>query len=472
MNRVRLHLLLMYWIFIPGFALDAELGVNALPDSIPSSGKDTTITRFRDVFTSGRVSGHVRSFTMATLNHGRSQDYWANAVGGLIQYETAPIKGFKMGVKGIFTHRLFSSDLSKQDEVTGKKSRWELQLFDIEHPDNRSDLDRLEELYINYHFKKSFVQIGKMEINTPLINPHDARMASYSIGGVWAEWNGWKHWKINGGWFDRTAPRSTISWHSMTEAIGIYGNGYQPNGESADYHGQVISKGIGLLGAQFKSGSGIKVNAWNYLIENALNTVFLQMNQKKGDWYYGAQYLRQDPIPGAGTSDSARIYYWPSERTNLFGFRVGRTMRNLQLDLNYARITRSGRFIFPREIGREQFFVSLPRSRLEGSGDVHAATLRGQYKPRNIPGFKLKAGLGYFYFPGAGIDFQFNKYGEPTYAQFDFDAKYAASKLWEGLEFEFLYVLRKSPDSLTAIPERVFNRSNFHHLSFITNFSF
>ncbi len=448
------------------------IGGGTHPDSLQSEPADSEITKLHEFFTKGKVHGHVRNFTMATFNRRGGQDYWANAIGGVIHYETASFKGFSIGLQGIFTHRLASSDLQKSDSLTGKSSRWELQLFDIENPDNRSDLDRMEELFLHYQHKNSFIQIGKMEINTPLINPHDARMACYSVGGIWSELNEWDRWKFNLGWFDRSAPRSTVEWHTMAEAIGIYGNGYQPYGERADYRDSVATKGMGVVGGHYTNPKGLKVDAWDYLIENIMNTALLQAVWKGPKWYGGVQYLRQDPLQSEVGEDSSSVYYWPNERTNMFGVRVGRNFGPLKVDLNYGRVTKSGRFIFPREVGREQFFISLPRSRIEGAGDVHATTMRLRYESPKIPGLKMKAGMGYFYFPGHGEEFYLNKYGEPCYAQFDFDAKYAFQKALKGLEFEILYVFRESPREFLDHPDFVFNRSNFHHLNFITNVTF
>lgn len=480
----RLYIGLLFPLFFFGknavVGASVDLGAEAMevsppghdPDSLYKEAQDSQVTNLKEFFTKGRIDGHFRNFTMATVNRGSSQDYWANAIGGAVEYETADFKGFSIGLKGIFTHRLVSSDLGKRDAVTGKKSRWELQLFDIQNPDNRSDLDRLEELYLRYQHKGSYIQIGKMEINTPLINPHDARMACYAIGGIWSEFNAWKRWRFNLGWFDRSAPRSTVQWYSMSDAIGIYGNGYQPYGEPAGYRDNVETKGLGVLGIHYKSPSGFKLDAWDYLLENVMHTSLLQLQWEGSRWYGGIQYLRQDPIQKSLATDSSTVYYWPDERTNLFGARIGHIWGPFKVDINYGRVTRSGRFIFPREVGREQFFISLPRSRVEGAGDVHAATMRARFKPESIPGLQLKTGLGYFYFPGKGADFHLNKYGEPTYMQVDLDAKYAFGKSLKGLELELLYVHRKSPDELLAHPELIFNRSNFHHLNFITNITF
>ena len=48
--------------------------------------------------------------------------------------------------------------------------------------------------------------------------------------------------------------------------------------------------------------------------------------------------------------------------------------------LNYNRITTHGRYLMPREWGRDPFFTFFPRERNEGLGDVHAIVGKLNYK--------------------------------------------------------------------------------------------
>src|SRR5688500_2695959 len=66
--------------------------------------EDTTSLLY--AFKKGQVHGHFRYYFMATDNtHGLS-DYYANAIGGGIKYETAPFKGFQFGVSGSFVFNI------------------------------------------------------------------------------------------------------------------------------------------------------------------------------------------------------------------------------------------------------------------------------------------------------------------------------------------------------------------------------
>ena len=56
---------------------------------------------------------------------------------------------------GFFIFNIGSSDLSKADLTTKQINRYEIGLFDIENASNKNDIDRLEELYLKYNFKKA-----------------------------------------------------------------------------------------------------------------------------------------------------------------------------------------------------------------------------------------------------------------------------------------------------------------------------
>jgi hypothetical protein len=63
---------------------------------------------------------------MATDNESGLTDYFANAGGGGIRFETARFKGFQFGVSGFYIFNLGSSDLTKKDSASNQLNRYEL----------------------------------------------------------------------------------------------------------------------------------------------------------------------------------------------------------------------------------------------------------------------------------------------------------------------------------------------------------
>jgi hypothetical protein len=97
---------------------------------------------------------------MATDNDNNLTDYYANAGGGGIRFETAKFHGFQFGVSGFYIFNLASSDLSKADATTGQMNRYEIGLFDHTDPTNGRDIDRLEEFFQNIIIKNRILLLA------------------------------------------------------------------------------------------------------------------------------------------------------------------------------------------------------------------------------------------------------------------------------------------------------------------------
>ena len=119
----------------------------------------------KDCLLKAHWEAHSRTFFMQTINEGALKDDYALASGAGIGVLTKPIYGFQVGISGFFIYNLYSSKIELPDSLTLSPNRYEIGLFDIENPNNKNDLDRLEELYLKYTFSKSAITIGKININ-------------------------------------------------------------------------------------------------------------------------------------------------------------------------------------------------------------------------------------------------------------------------------------------------------------------
>ena len=142
-------------------------------------------------FKSGTVNGY---FLSSTDNTGILTDYYANAVGGGLRYESTAFHGFSMGVSGFYIFDAGSSDLAKKDAASGQANRYEIGLFDVTDPENLSEINRVEEFFIKYRKAATKITFGRQLINTPFINLQDGRMRPTAVEGVWLETSaGLKH---------------------------------------------------------------------------------------------------------------------------------------------------------------------------------------------------------------------------------------------------------------------------------------
>ncbi len=432
-------------------------------------------TSLLSAFKRGQVSGHFRYYFMATQNKGDLTDYYANAVGGGIRFETAKFKNFQLGVSGFFVFNVGSSDLTIPDTKTNQLNRYEIGLFDIEDPTNKKDIDRLEELFIKYHFKNSTITFGKQLLNTPFINLQDGRMRPTEVEGLWAEINGNKKIKLQAGYLYGISPRSSVKWYKVDESIGVYPVGVNENGTKSGYTGNVNSKGIILAGFTYQQNKNLKFQLWNQYTENIFNSAMFQADYEfsladKSKFIASFQVVRQDAVSDGGNKDAAKAYFKKKSKSISFGGKLGWKNNRWETSLNYNRITAHGRYLMPREWGRDPFFTFLPRERNEGLGDVHAMMGKINYK---LPSLRLttSAAFGYYKLPEV-TNFALNKYGLPSYNQLNIDIRYQFAGLLKGLETQFLYVYKDKTGNSYSNDKYVINKVDMNLWNLVFNYQF
>jgi hypothetical protein len=426
-------------------------------------------------FKAGQMHGHFRYFFMATDNAKGLTDYYANAVGGGIKYETLPFKGFQFGVSGFFVYNIGSSDLAEPDEKTNQPNRYEIGLFDITDPHNKNNIDRLEELYLKYNWKQSHITFGKQLINTPFINLQDGRMRPTEVGGVYAEINDLKNTKVEGGWLYEISPRSTVEWYGIGESIGVYPQGVASDGVRSEYANNLESKGLGLLTLSQKITPNISLKFHNLFVENIFNTFLLQTDYQlpltnKSKVIAGLQYVQQNALNNGGNEDASKAYIDKGSKAYTFGARVGWENKRWQTSLNYNRITAHSRYLMPREWGRDPFYTFMPRERNEGLGDVQAVVLKTGYQFLQ-PHIKLNASFGFFTLPDVN-NFKLNKYGLPSYNQLNIDIRHDFEGFFKGLEAQLLLVYKKNTGNTYNNDRFVINKVDMMLWNFVLNYHF
>jgi len=382
-----------------------------------------------------------RTFFMSTVNDGVLKDDYALATGAGVGMLTRPFHGFQAGISGFFTYNLFSSDLFRPDSLTGQPNRYEAGLFDIENHNNKNDLDRLEELYLKYTLSKTSITVGKINLNTPFFNPQDGRMRPTLEEGVWLSVRESKKISLSGGWIWEVSPRSTVRWFSISNSIGIYPVGVTGTGKKSLYAGQIEScTGMAIANLSLKPNEDLKIDLWNSFLENVMNTAMIEINfeQKKAfvKFYEGLMFIHQDAINNGGNADPLKAYMDKSSTSNAVSAQVGLVAKKVNANINYTHITGDGRYLMPREWGRDPFYTFLPRERNEGLGNVHA--IMGKIAFTNIlPRTGASLAYGYYQLPDVQ-NFRLNKYGLPSYQQVNLELNYMFGKVLKGVQLKAL----------------------------------
>jgi hypothetical protein len=299
-------------------------------------------------------------------------------------------------------------------------------------------------------------------------------MRPTGVEGFWLESELHRKFKMQGGWIYAISPRSTTKWYSMEESIGLYPSGLNPDGTKSNYFEHLESKGVALLGFTYRPYDWITLQAWDVFAENIFNSALFQIDAekkgKKNTLYTGAQFIMQDAVAHGGNEDPSKTYYEKGSGATTFGARVGIKKEKFDVSFNYNLITKEGRYLFPREWGRDPFYTFMPRERNEGVGGAQAFVLKAA---RTFPKANLKTSIagGYFQLPDVD-NAELNKYGMPSYGQVNLDVRYTFGKMLKGLEAQILVAGKVGFGDTHGNQRYVFNKVNMVLYNFMLNYHF
>jgi hypothetical protein len=300
-------------------------------------------------------------------------------------------------------------------------------------------------------------------------------MRPTGVQGLWTEINELKKIKIEAGWLTHISPRGTVKWYRGSGSVGIYPSGVNINGSASNYKNKLDSKGTAVAGITYSPKPGVRLQFWDNWVENIFNTILLQADagfsiKEHKMIIAGIQYIHQSALNNGGNSDISKTYFHPAHKVNIYGVRIGYDYKNTAVKLNYSRITSQGRFLFPREWGREPLYTFLPRERNEGLGDVHAFTInisRSFFNKKFMADFNA----GSYKLPDVK-NHNLNKYGFPSYTQFNADFRYTFDGFLKGLNAELLYLYKRNNDGTYNDWKYNINKTNMHQLNLILNYMF
>ena len=439
---------------------------------IPSNDSLRGASQVYDIMKRGELDGRFRLYNMMTINDGAPADYHAVAFGGTLGFTSQRWHGTRFKLSGGYTFDLATSDLTELDPVTGSANRYEIGLYDVNDPRHTNDLAYLQEFQLDWSSRNERTQvvIGKQELNTPFLNPQDGRMHPSLFEGVWGQHRTTHGTALQGGWLYLVAPRGASEWYTVAESMSVFPVGRNVYGEGAQHGEHVESAGLFAASIKQKVHRSVSITAWNVHTENVFNSALLQVDagSKDARWSASAIAIRQDAAQYRDAANDSLVYMPPSEGSWAFSGRLRNVLGKFRWQLNYTRITAHGRYLMPREWGRDPFFTFLPRERNEGAGDLHAASLNLIWRADN--GWRIQVDAGLYRMPEL-TDARLNKYAMPSYTQFDVNAQYQFKGHWKGLATQLL-ILAKFPldDDLTE--RQSINKVDMLHADLIINYVF
>lgn len=429
--------------------------------------QDTT-----EPFLHGRLSGQWRSYFMHTVNKGELKDFRALSTGGYLKYELKFGNNFTLGSAMYNSINVGLQELTVPDGTTGRLSRYEEGQFD------RLDLENdaiflLGELYLDYRLEQHQFKLGRMKINTPLINPQDGRMIPTLVQGLWYTYKPNSNNTFQIGLLNSIAPRSTGGFFGIGESIGTYPVGRSISGKPSVYAGNTSSDYIMLFNSNISLSDALQLDFWNYFVDNVFNSVYikpsLRLNKK---WILNAEWLHQNRI-GDGGNASEEFRYFTQTSSDLIGLQFNYRHGNSRFSLGYDHILPGGQFLFPREWGREDLFSFQKRERSEGSANNHAVVLTyGNSFPVINDRMDVRTifSVGRHWKP-AVTDAENNKYAMPDYTHMNLDL-FLNIKGLKSLKPEILVTGKIGNGNIPDNPNFYFNKVDMLHVDFILNYNF
>lgn len=434
-------------------------------DSIPLVKSKNVLSAFK----SGVTQGHFRYFFSLTDNASTYADYTAQAVGGGLRFKTDDFYNFTFGLSGYYIFNIGSNGWRMPDGSTQSVNRYEIGLFDIEHPE-QNEVSRLEELWIHYSLGTSVnITLGKQLINSPFINLQDGRMRPTIVNGAHIAWDVSPALQFQSMVVTGVSPRSTSRWFGVGESIGVYPIGVNPYGDKSPYKGNVLSSYIVNVEGNYKFNRQQKISFHNMWVHNVMQVYYAQYDAKYKTFYVGVQGLIQSILGEGGNAVEENRYYTNEKPVYTFGTTMGVYSNKIDVSVNTNRISSTGRFLMPREWGRDPFYTFLPRERNEGFGDVWAFNIKTKFTFHKV--FSVMYALGYYELPEVD-NFALNKYGQPSYMQSNLDIRLRPQSMFEGLEVQILYVYKGAVGETHESKKYIFNKVDMHHVNVVCNFRF
>ncbi len=372
---------------------------------------------------------HFRTFWMSTTYPDDFRDDYALGaslnIGGKLVYE-----GFQLHAGYRVFGNLVSSDIWERDPESGRFNRYETGLFDLLNPGD-DFFGKLEILNVSYKTDKWGVQIGRFGINTSWINPQDGRLSPTGVegGNVWFAPN--SAWRISAWFINRMSVRGTSQWLGIGESIGVYPKGRDEFGNPSAYFGNTDSDFISIFEISRTTEKLGKVHFNQTLTQNIFNTITLDWQKswevKEGAILTGGiQAGFQHGIGTGGAERDDLRYKNPKDANGYLSLMVSHKRKGWTNKMAFTYLDGNGRWLSPREWGKDPWFTFIPRERNEGFESVLAGVYSTEYSFPDSP-FSIYAMIGLHRLPDIN-DAMANKYNFPSYRQLNFGAKYQPFK--------------------------------------------
>ncbi|HLD23078.1 MAG TPA: OprD family outer membrane porin [Sulfuricurvum sp.] len=234
---------------------------------------------FNEMFTKSRIGGEFRAIYQSNskLNRldGTNGSSHTGVIGGKVEFATRTYKGFDAVVTGYGT----MSAGGNRNQTDGDY---------LNNGKGNSNYALLGQAFIRYTNGESFIQAGRFELDTPLMNSDDIRMVPNLFEGVYASLSPLENITLQAGYINRMAGWENGGDNASFEKIGVLIDGMSALDTYAVGKSSVSFAGISYGNEE----SPFSVRLYDYMTKEVMNQIYADMGINVGMLNIQGQYLR------------------------------------------------------------------------------------------------------------------------------------------------------------------------------------
>lgn len=363
----------------------------------------------------------------------------------------------------------FSSEFWLPDPVTGQANRYETGLFNVLASQDRF-FGRLELLSLGFIQPNFGVKVGKMGIQSDWVNAQDGRLSPTVVEGIQAWYSPKPNWKITAWAINRMNIRGSKDWMPVGETVGLFPQGRSPLGKASAYFGNTTSPWLGIWELEGKMKGGKMLRFSQTYAANLFSTYWATFEKtfknSHGTWTSGIQGGLQHGVGDGGNSLIELQYKNPKDLNFAVSTKLNWKKGAWETQLSATQVGGKGRWLSPREWGKDAWYTFIPRERNEGFETVTAVVGYVSYRFQNLP-LNLYSYSGLHFLPSTQ-DAAANKYNFPSYRQHNIGLRYTPKKL-KNLDFHLILMVKEPLERKNIPLVQQYNKVDLRHFNGLIN---
>ena len=264
-----------------------------------------------DMFLEGHFSGQIRSYYIDRNYTGVDAKRNGTAIGGYLRYETGIWHGLNLGAAVYTTNRILQG--LEYDIVDPSIFGKGLTSYVIPG-----------EAYVNYQFSNTAIKFGRQLLHTPMICGDDVRMVPCLFEAVNVINDSLADTRLTVGHILRIAPGTMANTYPNGGVLAVTAGysfiGAQDNNQFHNVGSYAIGQstpGITVLGTQYSGFRHLKIQAWNYVVWDIMNTLYLQGDISwessmplNPELFVSGQFIFEKGIGSNSVLQDINSHYW------------------------------------------------------------------------------------------------------------------------------------------------------------------